>query len=77
MKENTANITLNGKRQSFPSKIRNKARMLHFATSVQKSTGSSSQVRQGKEVKASKLESKIMLCFLKIWLLIYEDVIYF
>lgn len=57
----TANIILNGEKQSFFSKIRNKARMSTLTTFIQQSTGSlgySNQERKrirgihiGKEVK--------------------------
>lgn len=50
-------ITLNDVRQSFSSKIRNKARMPTLTTSIQQSTGSSSQ-RQEKEIKVINIKKE-------------------
>ena len=42
----TANIILNGQKQSFPTKIRNKMRMFTFTTPIQHSSGSPSHSSQ-------------------------------
>ena len=42
----TANIILNGQKQTFPAKIRNKTRMLALTTPIQHSIGSPSHSNQ-------------------------------
>ena len=44
-KKPIANTTLSGETGSFPTKIRNKARMLPFTTSLQYCPGSPSQMQ--------------------------------
>ena len=51
----TANIILNGQKQSFPTKIRNKTRMPTLTTPIQQSTGSPSQSNQTKK-KINKIK---------------------